>query len=426
LRRVIAGGTVITCDDQSQVFADGLVAWQDNRILYVGPRAGYSHADDEEKLDARGGYILPGLVNLHTHTTMTALRGLVDDLPAEAWLPQALKIESHLTPDDRYWSSLAGATELLRRGVTFIADRGSGMLRSSQALWESGIRAVVAQTLTDEGATSGWNDSEELLARWGAKPQGRIFAGLGPHATDTCSDMLLTKVRDRMEELGALVFIHMAQSRPEVKAAIRRGDKGCAHLLHRLGLLRPELVAAHCIYLEPEETDLLATTATRVAHCPVSNAKVEGVVARCWQLWRAGVVLGLGTDCAACNNAMDLWFDLKFATLFHKTEAIDPTALPARVALSWVTSAAAACVNMSDQIGSLRLGARADIIILRGDVPNAMPAPDPYSHLVYSVSGGDVETVVVDGRLLLSRGSFLNLDTERISHEMARIRAKLT
>jgi 5-methylthioadenosine/S-adenosylhomocysteine deaminase len=402
-----------------------VVAWQDDRIVYVGPRAGYSPSGDEEVLDARDRYVLPGLVNLHTHTPMTALRGLADDLPAEAWLPHAVGIESRLSSEDRYWSSLAGAGELLRRGVTFIADRGSGMLKSSQALWESGIRAVVAQTLTDEGADSSWNESEEVLARWGVSPEKRIFAGLGPHATDTCGDRVLTKVRDRMEELGALAFIHVAQSRGELKAALRRGDKGCVHLLGRLGLLGPEVVAAHCIYLEPKEMDLLATSATRVAHCPVSNAKVEGVVARGWQFWQAGVLLGLGTDCAACNNAMDPWFDLKFAALFHKTAAADPTALPARVALSWVTRAAAACVSMGDQIGSLRPGARADIITLRGDVPNAVPAPDPYSHLVYSVSGGDVETVVVDGRWLVRHGEFVNLDADRIRHELGRIRAKL-
>ncbi len=116
LRRVIAGGTVVTCDDQDQVFVDGLVAWQGDRITFAGPRAGYSYAGDEDVVDARGSYVLPGLVNLHTHTCMTALRGLADALPAEAWLPQAVKLESRLSPDDRYWSGLAGASELLRRG----------------------------------------------------------------------------------------------------------------------------------------------------------------------------------------------------------------------------------------------------------------------------------------------------------------------
>jgi 5-methylthioadenosine/S-adenosylhomocysteine deaminase len=417
---------VITCNEQDEIFADGIVAWEEEKIIYVGPRAEYVPKGGEEWLDARGQYVLPGLVNLHTHTPMTALRGLADDLPAHVWLPRVVELEGRLSPEEHYWSALAGACELLRRGVTFVADRGSDMTKCSQALWESGIRAVVAQTLTDRGGERSWLESETVIERWGVSPEHRIFAGLGPHATDSCSDELLVRVRSRMEELGALTFIHVAQSRDEVAVVKRGGDAGCVHRLHRLGLLGPQVIAAHCIYLQPGEAELLATTGTRLAHCPVSNAKIEGAVPGGWQLWQAGVKLGLGTDCVASNNAMDPWFDLKFAALFHKVAAANPEALPARTALSWVTRAASDCMGMSEQIGSLRIGARADMITLRTDVPNAIPLPDPWSHLVYSTNGSDVDTVVVDGRLILRRGSFLSLDTERIAHELGRIRKRLT
>ena len=426
MQRGIAGGTVVTCDEQGRVFPDGLVVWQGERILYVGPRAGYPASGNEEWLDAPGHLVLPGLINLHTHTTMTALRGLVDDVPAPAWLPRAVELESRLAPEDRYWSALAGACELLRFGVTFTADRGAGMSRCAQALCDSGIRAVVAHTLTDRGGESGWRESEAVLGRWGVDPQRRIFAGLGPHATDTCGDRLLVRVRDRAEELGALMFIHVAQSRDEVAAVKRRGERGCVHLLHRLGLLGPKLIAAHCTYLEAGEAALLASTGTRIAHCPVANAKLEGVVAGGWQLWQAGVALGLGTDSAASNNAMDPWFDLKFAALVHKTATANPEALPARTAVHWVTRGAAACLGMADEVGSLRPGARADVITLRTDVPHAVPLPDPWAHLAYSAAGSDVDTVVVDGRPVVRRGTFLHIDRERIAHELGRIRAALT
>jgi 5-methylthioadenosine/S-adenosylhomocysteine deaminase len=369
--------------------------------------------------------VLPGLVNLHTHTTMTALRGLIDDVPAPAWLPRAQELESRLSLEDRYWSSLAGACELLRAGVTCVADRGAGMSRCAQALWDSGIRAVVAHTLSDAGGESGWRESEAVLDEWGVTGARRIFAGLGPHATDTCGDRLLARVRDRAGELGALTFIHVAQSRDEVAAAKKRGDAGCVHLLHRLGLLAPTLVAAHCTYLEPGEVELLASTGTRVAHCPVANAKLEGAVAGGWRFWRDGIAVGLGTDSAASNNAMDPWFDLKFAALFHKTAAANPEALPARTAVEWFTRTAAACLGMADQIGSLRPGARADIIALRTDVPHAVPLPDPWSHLAYSAAGSDVDLVVVDGSPVMRSGSFQHIDHERIIHELGRIRAKL-
>jgi len=421
----LVGGTVVTCDDHDQVFADGLVAWEDDRITYVGPRATYALTGTEDWLNVGGHFVLPGIVNLHTHTPMTALRGLADDLPAQAWLPRAAQLESTLAAEDRYWSSLCGAWELLRRGVTCIADRGSGMVTSSQALWDSGIRAAVAQTVTDRGGEADWQESDAVVAQWGVNSSRRLFAGLGPHATDTCGDALLVKVRERMEHLGALTFIHVAQSRDEVCAARRRGDAGCVYLLYRLGLLGARTIAAHCLYLQPGEIELLSATRTPVAHCPVSNAKVEGSAALAWELWQAGVPLGLGTDCAACNNSMDPWFELKFAALLHKISAKNPEALPARTALRWVTRAAATCLSMTDEIGVLRVGARADIITLRTDVPNAVPPPNPWSHFVYSASGGDVDTVVVDGRLLVQSGAVLHIDSDRIGYEVNRIRGKL-
>ncbi len=170
---------------------------------------------------------------------------------------------------------------------------------------------------------------------------------------------------------------------------------------------------------------MLSATRTPVAHCPVSNAKVEGSAAVAWELWQAGVPLGLGTDCAACNNSMDPWFELKFAALLHKISAKNPEALPARTALRWVTRAAATCLSMTDEIGVLRAGGRADVITLRTDVPNAVPSPNPWSHFVYSASGGDVDTAVVDGRLLVQRGVSLNIDSDRIRYEVNRIRGKL-
>lgn len=413
-------------DAEDRICNDGVVVWDDQRILYVGDRSSYTPTGDEEWLDGRDQLILPGLINLHTHTPMTALRGLADDVPASRWLPLVIGLEARLTPEEHYWSALAGACELLRRGVTFAADRGSDMSYCSQALWDSGIRAVVTQTLTDRGGRRAWDESEAVLAHWGADPASRIFAALGPHATDSCSEELLLRVRRRMEELGALAFIHVAQSREEVEAVRRLGDAGCVHLLRRLGLLGPKVIAAHCTYLQPGEAEILAATGTRVAHCPVSNAKIEGAVARGWQLWQAGVPLGLGTDCVASNNGMDPWFDLKFAALFHKAATGDPEALPARTALDWVTGAPARCLGLDGQVGCLQPGARADLITLRLDGANAIPLSNPWSHMAYAANGGDVDTVVVDGELVLRRGGFVHLDAERIAHELCRIRAKLT
>lgn len=423
----LVGGTVW---DGSGLIRDGVVSWSGGTIDYVGPAASFEGRPDTS-WDVSGCLVMPGLVNLHTHTPMTALRGLAEDLERGRWLPRVVALEAELTPEQHYWSALAGAWEMIRNGVTFVADRGSDMARCGTALWDSGIRAVAAQTLLDDGFEARWRESEELLETWGTSPRSRVFAGLGPHATDSCGDACWERVRDRAEETGALVFAHLAQSQEEVAAVRKRGERGCVHYLERMGVLGPRLVAAHATFLEEDETPLLIDSGACVAHCPTSNAKIEGVAFPAWRLSQAGLRLGLGTDCVASHNVMDPFFEAKAAALLQKVLEHDPSVVPAGTAARWLTAGPASCLGVGDRAGRLAAGAFADIVAIRLDAnggPGRLPAgaAEPaLTHLVYAASRNDVDTVVVDGRLRVRGGAPQGLDEERVAYELASIRSKL-
>ena len=241
-----------------------------------------------------------------------------------------------------------------------------------------------------------------------------MWAGLAPHATDSCGPDLLRRVRRLADRTGARVFIHLAQSEEEVATVVARGAAGCASYLDALGLLAPDVVVAHATYLTDAEADLVGARRTAVAHCPSSNAKLEGRVAPIARMRRAGAVVGLGTDAACCNNGMDLFDEMKVAGLLNKVAADDPAALPALDILRAATSEAARALGIDHLVGTLEPGKRADVIAVRTRGAHLRPWHDPVANLVYAARGSDVTAVFVDGRPLLRDGRLVELDAERI------------
>jgi 5-methylthioadenosine/S-adenosylhomocysteine deaminase len=372
-------------------------------------------------VDLKGCVLLPGLVNVHTHTPMWLFRGLTEDVPRGEWLEGRMRpLEARVGSRELRAGALAGCLEMLLGGVTTIADRYSGMGEIAGAIEESGLRAVVANSLYDEGGERGLRDSESLVEHFGTDPQcSRVWVGLGPHATDTCGPTLLRQVAALAERSGARVFIHLAQSEAEVAAVRARGHAGCAAYLDELGLLGPTVVVAHGTYLGNDEADLVGQRRTAVAHCPSSNAKLEGRVAPIARMRRAGAVIGLGTDAACCNNGMDLFAEMRTAGLLNKVAADDPSAFPAADLLRMVTSEAAGVLGITHLVGSLEIGKRADIIALDRQRPHVQPWHDPIANIVYAARGSDVRAVFVDGQPLLLDGRLVHLDAERILADAA-------
>src|SRR5262249_25316077 len=249
--------------------------------------------------------------------------------------------------------------------------------------------------------------------------RSRVWAGLAPHATDTCGRDLLRRVRRLADRTGARVFIHLAQSEEEVATVVARGAAGCASYLEALGLLAPDVVVAHATYLTDGEADLVGTRRTAVAHCPSSNAKLEGRVAPIARMRRARAGVGLGTAAPGCNNGMDLFEEMKIAGLLNKVAADDPAALPALDLLRAATSEAARALGVDHLVGTLEPGKRADVIAVRTRRAHLQPWHDPAANLVYAARGSDVVAVFVDGRPLLRDGRLVELDAERILADAA-------
>ena len=410
---VLVADQVLTLDAKGTIHTPGAVTIEGATIRAVGPPPSTPAG---EVVDLRGCVLLPGLVNTHTHTPMWLFRGLTEDVPRGEWLAgRLLPLERRLGPDELRSGALAGCLELIENGVTTIADRYGHMDAVATAVEASGLRAVVGHSLFDRSAEADLARSEALVERFGTDPaRSRVWAGLAPYATDSCGPELLRRVRRLADRTGARVFIHLAQSEEEVATVAAREATGCAGYLDALGLLGPEVVVAHATYLSDAEADLVGARRTAVAHCPSSNAKLEGRVAPIARMRRAGAVVGLGTDAACCNNGMDLFDEMKIAGLLNKVAADDPAALPALDILRAATSEAARALGIDHLVGTLEPGKRADVIAVRTRGAHLRPWHDPVANLVYAARGSDVTAVFVDGRPLLRDGRLVELDAERI------------
>ena len=425
-RQVLTGGTVVTMNPRGDVFSPGVLVIEEDRISHVGPEVTRPAGEPGTVIDCHDCLLMPGLVNAHTHACMALFRGLKEDQPQAAWVPAySLPYQDRALPEDYFWGTLLGGLEMLQNGVTCTADRFGHMNIIAEALQVVGIRAVICHTLFDVDRTLEINRAQALIERWGVSPERRVHCGLGPHAPDTCSDGLLRRIRALARETGARIFIHCAQSRAELAALAARGYAGAVRCLQATDVLGPDVIAAHCIYVDEDEIRLLADSGTWVAHCPGSNAKIEAHVAPMAAMLRAGVRAALGTDWAPANNGMDLFDEMKTAGLLNKVASGDPTAMPVDRLLAMATIDGARALGLDALIGSLEARKRADVIALAMEGLHLQPWHSIQAALVYSAKGRDVRHVWVDGKWLIRDRRPIHLDVSAVVDQVARILRRL-
>lgn len=376
------------------------------------PEGGYERIIDGTNLVA-----LPGLVNAHTHAAMTLLRGYADDMPLMEWLEQKIwPLEAKLTGEDVYWGTMLAIVEMIRSGTTCFADMYFFMDRAAEAADRTGIRALLSRGLIGVGpdGEKALAESRELIRQWNKSDHGRVRFNLGPHAPYTCPPEYLRQVADLAGELGVGMHIHLAETASEAADSLSTyGLTPVAHL-DSLGLFEHPVLAAHCVHLTEEDIEILARKGVRVAHNPESNMKLASGIAPVPRLLQAGVAVALGTDGASSNNNLDMMQEMHSCALLHKVNSMDPTVIPAYQALKMATVHGAQALGLADAIGTLEPGKKADLILVRVDGPHCIPRYDIIANLIYAGQASDVDTVIIDGRIIMHKRVIRTFDEEEV------------
>ena len=419
---LVTGGTVVTMDPARTVIENGAVAIRGERIVAVGP------ADElnrryraRRRLRADQHLILPGFINTHTHAAMNLYRGVADDRVLEEWLRDYIfPLEAKLTTADLvYWGTKLAALEMILGGTTTFTDMYYFEDEVARAASEAGLRAVVGQTILDFPApdfhtpAETLRHTEEFIVRWRNHPL--VIPAVAPHSAYTCSAETLRAAAELARRTGAPLLIHLAESAGEMKTLKERTGQTPVQYLAGLGVFEGRVLGAHCIYVDEADRALLAQKGVGCAHNPTSNIKLASGIAPVVALRAAGVPVGLGTDGAAgSNNDLDLMEEMDLAAKLQKIAANDPRVLPAPEALALATIEGARALGLEKEIGSLEPGKRADLILVRRDAPHAIPSYDVYSLIVYSLKASDVETSIINGRVVMERRRVLTLDEKEI------------
>ncbi len=391
-----------------------------SKITEIGSGELPSEDRFKEIIDAHNMVVMPGLVNAHTHAAMTLFRGYADDLPLMEWLQNKIwPLETRLQPEDYYWGTMLGITEMIKSGTTCFADMYFMMEQAARAVKETGIRACLARGMVGIGpdAENAFTDSRRLYEEWNGEADGRIQMVLGPHAPYTCPPDYLKRVVALGEELDMGIHIHLAETKSEIQQIKEQYQKTPIILMKETGLFERPVLAAHCVHLTDEEIDVLARYKVGVAHNPESNMKLASGIAPVPEMLRSRVNVALGTDGAASNNNLDMIQELRSCSLIHKVNTMDPEAVPAYTALEMATVNGARALGLRG-VGTLESGMKADIIMVDFNKPHLSPQHDVVAHLVYSASGSDVDTVMIDGRVVMRRRVLTTIDEKQVLSEV--------
>ena len=434
---IVAGDLVVTMDEDATVLAGGAVAVDEGRIVAIGPypdiAAEYSAA---ETLAGEERVVMPGLINGHTHAAMSLLRGIADDLALEDWLMGYIfPTEVRFVDENfvRIGTELA-CWEMIRGGTTTFVDMYYFPDAVAQAVQDCGLRALVAPTVIDQKSPDAEDGADSLakaiafVERWQGR-NSRIMPIISAHSVYTVPPELLVKTREAGQVLGIPISIHVSETKSELATSQQRYNKTPVRHLEDLGFLDGPTIGAHLVWPTEAEIGTLAERRVGTVHNPTSNMKISSGVAPVLAMLDREVPLGLGTDGPASNNDLDMWEEMRLASFLQKVTSLDPEALPALTVLRMATSGGAEAIGLGEEIGSLTVGRRADLIQVALDDVHFVPTYDVVSHLVYVADEQDVASVVVDGQVVMRERNIMTLDEARVKREsraMAdRIRAAL-
>jgi 5-methylthioadenosine/S-adenosylhomocysteine deaminase len=424
---LITGGTVITMDDQDRKFVPGALAVDGDTIVAVGrDEEILASFQGRETIDVPGSIVMPGLVNAHTHAAMTCFRGIADDLELMDWLNRYIfpAEARNVNPELAYWGSLLACAEMIKSGTTTFSDMYIFEQETARAAKQAGMRCLVGEVLFDfpspnfKTPEEGLAYTERLIQTWADDPLVNIM--VEPHALYTCSPDLLKASKTLADHYRVPLATHFLENKSEAKQLEEKFGRRATQFLLENGFLDERFIAFHGVEMDEEDMRIFADHGCKVVHNPESNMKLASGVAPVSAMHKQGLDVGLGTDGCASNNDLDMFQEMDTAAKLGKAALLDPTVMSARTVLRMATCDGAKVLGLDAQVGTLEAGMKADICIIDMDKPHLTPLYDEYSHLVYTVGGADVETVLINGKLVMKNRRLLTIDEEEV---MRRVRA---
>jgi 5-methylthioadenosine/S-adenosylhomocysteine deaminase len=424
---LIVNGLIVTGLPDRQTVDHGFVAVKDGAVVMTGPRDGLPKHVADRTIDAKGCLVMPGLVNTHVHTPMSVFRGLADDLPLMTWLNDHIfpAEARHVDEDLAYWGARLAMSEMLLSGTTGLADGYFFEDRAARAALDIGIRAVAGQGVIDFPAPGvpdpGDNvaHARRFVEKWnGVSPL--VSPSVFCHSPYTCSPETLCAGKDLAGEFNLLFQIHVAETLSEVERIQAEHGMTPLEYLDSLGVLDENTLVVHAVHVTEAEIDLLVERRAPVSVCVESQAKLASGIAPVHRFSDRGVRVSLGTDGPASNNDLNMFGEMRLLALLAKVRNADPTRLPAAAVLDMAVRGGASALGWSGRVGVLAPGYRADIVIMDLSGPHLHPLYHPESHLVYSATGREVRTVMVDGRVLVDEGRLTSIDPDET---LVRVRA---
>jgi 5-methylthioadenosine/S-adenosylhomocysteine deaminase len=415
---LVTGGTVVTMNEGRTILDGGALAIKGDSILAIGSRAEieakYSAPDT---INASGKLILPGFINGHTHVPMTLFRGLHDDVTLDDWLRKYIfpAEAKNVTEEFVRWGTRLAAAEQIRAGVTTYADMYYYEDAVAEETKAAGMRGVLGETFIDFPAPDNKNEAamlnytETFLKKWQGDPL--IHASVAPHSIYTCSKKTLQDTSALARKYHAPILIHVSEMKKEWDDSQKQNGMSPVQYLDKVGVLGPDVLAAHCIFVDAADRKTLAERHVGCVHNPSSNMMLASGVSPVPEMRAAGVAVGLGTDGpAGSNNDLDLMEEMDLAAKLAKITQGDPLALNAKAAVEMATVDGARALHMEKEVGSLEPGKKADLILIDLDKPNAVPMYDVYAQIAYALKGSDVATVIIGGKPVMRDRKLLTVN----------------
>ena len=414
----IVTGIVVSMDGQRHIFNDGAVVVKGDTIVAVGPREDIeARYESRERIDAKNTLVLPGFINGHTHVPMTLFRGLHDDVTLSDWLYKYIFPAEAKNVNEQFvrWGTRLAAAEQIRSGVTTFADMYYFEDAVAEETKAAGMRGVLGETFIDfpspdnKTEAAMLNYTEAFLKKWQWDPL--IHAAAAPHSIYTCSQKTLQDATALARKYHAPILIHMAEMKKEWEDSEKNNGASPVQYLERIGVLGPDVIAAHCIFVDETDRKILAQHNVGCVHNPSSNMMIASGIAPVPEMRAAGIAVGLGTDGpAGSNNDLDLMEEIDLAAKLAKISKMNPLALNALAVVEMATIDGAKALHMENEIGSLDKGKKADLILIGLDEPNAVPMYEIYAQIAYALKGSDVQTVMIGGRVVMRDRKLLTVN----------------